>query len=97
MGEAEAADGCALRAHLPALGLSLGSSIATVEFLSKLRPVGAVQAPVLNRFGDVLGLQACRVFQVGYGAGDFQDAVVGASTQALLSHGAFEEALAIRR
>jgi hypothetical protein len=34
-------------------------------------------------------------FEVGDGAGDFQDAVVGAGAEALLGHGAFEQAFAI--
>jgi hypothetical protein len=60
-----------------------------------LCPVGAVQAAVLNRFCDVLGLEVWRVFQVGDSAGHFQDAVVGASAEALLGHGAFEQAFAV--
>jgi hypothetical protein len=43
----------------------------------------------------VFGLEVGGVFQVGHGAGDFQDPVVGAGAQALLSHGAFQQAFAV--
>jgi len=35
------------------------------------------------------------VFDIGAGAGDFQDAVVGAGAKSLLSDGAFEQAFAV--
>src|ERR1700687_646657 len=62
---------------------------------SGLRPIGAVEAAVLDGFGDVFGFKIGRFFQIGNGAGYFQDAVVGAGAQALLGHGAFEQALAV--
>ena len=70
------------------LGLAEGSG---------LRPVGAVEAAVLDGFGDVFGFEVGGVFEVGDGAGDFQNAVVGAGAQALLGHCTFEQALAIGR
>ena len=41
-------------------------------------PVGAVEGAVLDGFGDVAGLDFLLAFKVGHGAGDAQDAVVGA-------------------
>src|ERR1700722_10726041 len=58
-------------------------------------PVRTVEAAVLDGFGDVFGLDRVGAFEVGDGAGDFQDAVVGAGAEALLGHGAFEQAFAI--
>ena len=49
----------------------------------------------MDGFGDVFGLDRVGAFEVGDGAGDFQDAVVGAGAEALLGHGAFEQAFAI--
>ncbi len=60
-----------------------------------LRPIGAIQTAVLNRFRDVFGLEIHRIFQIGDGAGDFENAVVSAGAQALLRHGAFEQAFAV--
>jgi hypothetical protein len=59
------------------------------------RPVRAIKAAVLNRLRDVLRLQVRRIVKVSDGSGYFQDAVVGARAQALLGHGAFEEAFAV--
>ena len=61
----------------------------------RLRPEGAIQCPVVNGFGDVLGLDRCRRFQVGNGASDLEYAVVGAGGQTLLGHGALQQALAV--
>lgn len=46
--------------------------------LLRLRPVGPVEASVLDRLGDVLGLEVRRVFEIGNRAGYLQDAVMGA-------------------
>ena len=62
-----------------------------------LRPIRAIQTAVLDGFGDVFGLEVHGVFQVGDGAGYFQDAVVGTRAETLLGHGAFEQALAVCR
>ena len=60
-----------------------------------LGPVSAVERAVLDGFGDVFGFDVGGVFDIGDGAPDFQDAVVGAGAKSLLSHGAFEEAFAV--
>ena len=60
-----------------------------------LGPIRAVKRTVLDSFGDVFGLDLGSVFDVGDGAGDFEDAVVGTGTEALLGHGAFEQAFAV--
>ena len=49
----------------------------------------------MDGFGDVFGFQVCRLFEVGDGTGYFQDSVVSAGAQALLGHGAFEQAFAV--
>ncbi len=41
------------------------------------------------------GLDGGGGFEVGDGAGNFQDAIVGAGGQPLLGHGPFQEALAV--
>jgi hypothetical protein len=45
---------------------------------SALRPIRPIQAPILNRLGDVLGLDLRGAFEVGDSSCNFQDAVVGA-------------------
>ena len=47
---------------------------------------------VFDRLGDVLRLEIGFAFEVGDDAGPFEDAVVGAGAEALLGHGAFDEA-----
>src|ERR1039458_7817120 len=59
------------------------------------RPKRAVQRPVLNRLGNMFRFKLRNTLQVGNRAGDFQDAVMGAGAEPLLSHGAFEQALTI--
>ena len=49
----------------------------------------------MDGFGDVFGVEVRGVFDVGDGAGDFEDAVVGAGAESLLGHGAFEQAFAV--
>src|SRR5437660_1417701 len=58
-------------------------------------PKAPVQRPVLDRFRDVLGLDVGSAFQVSNRPRNLQDAVVGARAQALLLHGALQQALAI--
>ena len=60
-----------------------------------LGPEGAVQSAILNCLGDVLGLDVENAFEVRDGAGYLQDAIVGTGAEPLLSHGAFEQALAV--
>src|SRR5215470_3634604 len=63
--------------------------------LQSSRPVRPIQRPVLDGFRDVFALKVGIPFQIGNGAGDFQDAVVGAGAQALLLHGSLQQALAV--
>src|SRR5208282_1893628 len=59
------------------------------------RPERAVQCSILDRLGYVLRLELRNRVKVCDGAGDFQDAVVGAGAEALMGHGAFQQAFAI--
>ena len=61
----------------------------------RLGPVTAIQGAVLDGFGDVGDGNGGGGGQVGDGAGYFEDAVVGAGAEALLLHGAFEEAFGV--
>ena len=65
------------------------------DLAGTLRPIRAVQAAVLDRLRDMLGLKVWSIVQIGDRSGYFQDAVVGSRAQALLGHGAFEEAFAV--
>ena len=49
----------------------------------------------MNGFGDVFGRDLGSVFEVGDGAGDFEDAVVGAGAKGLLGHSAFKQTFAV--
>src|SRR5207249_12303807 len=62
-----------------------------------LRPVAAVEGPVLDGFGDVRGADGLGALDVGNGARDFQNAVVGAGAQTQAGHGVFEQAFALGR
>ena len=57
-------------------------------------PIRAVEAAVLDCFGEVFGADVVGVIQVGDGAGDLEDAVVGAGAEAHAADGHFERALA---
>jgi hypothetical protein len=57
-------------------------------------PVIAVEAAVLDGFGEVLGGDVGGMIEVGDGAGDFEDAVVGAGGEAHAADGHFEGAFA---
>ena len=46
--------------------------------LGALSPIRAIQRTVLHRFGQMLGFDIGRGVEVGDGARDFEDAVVGA-------------------
>ena len=52
----------------------------------------AVQVAVLDGFGDVSGTDIRRFFQIGDGAGNFQDAVIGPGGQPQLVDGRFQQA-----
>jgi hypothetical protein len=57
-------------------------------------PVVPIQTPVLHRFGEVFGSDGGGFIQVGDGAGDFENAVVGAGGEAHPTDRHFERALA---
>jgi hypothetical protein len=52
---------------------------------------GAVEGAILDGFEEVRGFDAVGVGEVGDGAGDFEDAVVGAGGEGELFHGLLEE------
>lgn len=58
--------------------------------------VATVEGAVLDCFGEVRDLDGLCGLEVGDGARDFEDAVMGAGTHSLLEHGALEKALGIR-
>src|SRR5690348_10442101 len=60
-------------------------------------PVGTVEGAVLDGFAEVLGLDGGGGIEVGDGAGDFKDAVVGACGKAEAGDGVFEELFAFGR
>src|ERR1035438_7382189 len=57
-------------------------------------PVITVEAAVLDSFGEVLGGDGGGFVEIGDGAGDFEDAVMGAGGEAHTADGHFEGALA---
>lgn len=60
-------------------------------FYSVSPPQLAVEGAVLDGFADVVGVDVLDAGEVGNGAGDFQDAVVGAGAQVVLGHGVLEQ------
>src|SRR5260370_39815711 len=56
-----------------------------------LGPVGAIEGAVLNGFAEVAGLDAFGGVEVGDGAGDFENAVVGARGKGEAGDGVFEQ------
>jgi len=50
---------------------------------------GSVQAAVLDGFGDVVGGDIFNAFEIGYGAGDFEDADVGVGEEAKFGNAPF--------
>ena len=58
-------------------------------------PVAAVERAVLNGLGEVGDGDGGGAFEVGDGAGYLEDAVVGAGGEALLLHGALEQAFGV--
>src|SRR5262249_4084398 len=58
-------------------------------------PVSPIQRPVLDRLSDVLAFDLLGCVKVGDGAGQFQDAIMGAGAETLLLHGALQHALAV--
>ena len=70
--------------------LSAASSVWSARFHGRSRPIVSIQAAVLNGFGDMAGLNTFEMVEVGQRSGDFENAVVGAGTQAHLRHGMLE-------
>lgn len=66
---------------------------ATSRVLHSSVPIIPVDAPMLNRFRDMVGAHAFRAVQIGDGARHFQDAVVRARRKAHAPHRHFERAL----
>src|ERR1700730_9730277 len=60
-----------------------------------LGPVGAVQGAVLDGFAEVAGLDIFVGVEVGDGAGDFEDAVVGAGGKTEAGDGVLEQFFAV--
>src|SRR4051794_39724904 len=58
-------------------------------------PVGPVEGAILNGFSNMFGRNLRGAFEVGDRACDFQNAIVGAGTESLLSHGTLEQPLAV--
>ena len=69
----------AMRRFIPGLRLARCYFINLAESLPEraLSPVAAVEAVVLDGFGEVLGEDAVGIVEVGDGAGDFEETVVG--------------------
>ena len=54
-----------------------------------------IEAPILDRFGDVGRLDFFRAGKVGDGAADFEHPAIGAGAQAQLVDGGFEQLLTV--
>jgi hypothetical protein len=59
---------------------------------SELAPIVPVESPILDSFSNMGDGDRRLGVKISDGSGNFEDAVVGASGQALLHHCAFEEA-----
>ena len=64
--------------------------------MDALRPVAAVKRAILYGLGDVRIIDILRRFEVGNGARDLQDSVVGTGGETEAVHGAFQHPFAIR-
>lgn len=62
--------------------------------MASLGPIVAVERTVVDGFADVCGIDVFTSGKIGDGAGDFQDAVVGACGKALAVHRFFEQRFA---
>jgi hypothetical protein len=58
-------------------------------------PVTTIEGAVLDGLGDVRDGQVRLTFQIGDGAGDIEDAIVGAGGESLLLHRALEKLLGV--
>src|SRR5256885_6561588 len=54
-----------------------------------LSPIGTIEGAVLNGFAEMFGFDGIRGVEIGDGARDFKDAVVGASGKAEAGDGVF--------
>jgi hypothetical protein len=61
-----------------------------------LCPIRAIQRPILNCRRNMLACQLRTAFQIGNVPRNLQNAVVRPGTEALLLHGSFQQALAVR-
>jgi hypothetical protein len=57
---------------------------------SGITPQLAVEGAEADGFADVIGGDAVGAFEVGDGAGDFQDAIVGAGAEVVFGHGVLQ-------
>ena len=81
----------------PPAGLRLqaeGTALPALAGRLTLRPIIAIQTAILDGFGEVLGGDGGGMIEVGDGAGDLEDAVVGAGGEAHAADGHFEGAFA---
>src|SRR5262249_36773189 len=84
---------CGTRADLGAPGQCLRRQTGQPPSLG---PIRSVQRPVLDGLGNMLAFDLRAAVDVGDGAGDLENPVVGASAQALLLHGPLQHAFALR-
>ena len=59
------------------------------------RPVSPIEGAILDGFSNVFGSDLRSAFEIGDGAGDFQNAIVRAGAEPLLRHRALEQPLAV--
>jgi Tetratricopeptide repeat len=60
-------------------------------------PIGTIQGAILDGLAEVTGLDVGAAVEVGDGAGNLQDAVVGACRETQAGDGVLEELLAVGR
>src|ERR1035441_7550024 len=70
------------RGAVAAVCCAFHSTLPGADPSRRLRPVIAIQTPVLHRFGEVLGADVRGMIEVGDEIGDLEDAVVGAGGEA---------------
>src|SRR2546430_6186430 len=72
----------------------LEMSARTLNLGSNLGPVRAIKRAIVDGFGNVSGIDFIGVFEIGDGAADFQDAIVGSRGEPQTGHGTFQHRLA---
>lgn len=75
------------KAHACWLGVGLYAYSAALILV-------ALPRPILHRFGDMRRLDLLGAGEIGNGAGQLEDAVVGAGAEMQLAHGCLEQILA---